>query len=73
MNYQESQKVYEQMEGFTQKIEDQDLSPEAVPGETPEEVAEQGSPTGGFLTSWKKSIQMSLHGLRFLVWKLVIR
>lgn len=42
MNYQESQKVYEQMEGFTQKIEDQDLSPEAVPGETPEEVAEQG-------------------------------
>ena len=42
LNYQESQKVYEQMEGFTQKIEDQDLSPEAVPGETPEEVAEQG-------------------------------
>ena len=32
LNYQESQKVYEQMEGFTQKIEDQDLSPEAVPG-----------------------------------------
>lgn len=30
------------MEGFTQKIEDQNLSPEAVPGETPEEVAEQG-------------------------------
>ena len=28
LNYQESQKVYEQMEGFTQKIEDQDLSPE---------------------------------------------
>ena len=42
LNYQESQKVYEQMEEFTQKIEDQDLSPEAVPGETPEEVAEQG-------------------------------
>lgn len=42
LNYQESQKVYEQMEGFTQKIEDQNLSPEAVPGETPEEVAEQG-------------------------------
>ena len=42
LNYQESQKVYEQMEGFTQKIEDQDLSPEAVPGETPGEVVEQG-------------------------------
>ena len=42
LNYQESQKVYEQMEGFTQKTEDQDLSPEAVPGETPGEVAEQG-------------------------------
>ena len=25
LNYQESQKVYEQMEGFRQKIEDQDL------------------------------------------------
>lgn len=72
LNYQESQKVYEQMEGFTQKIEDQDLSPEAVPGETPEEVAEQES-YRWILTSWKKSIQMSLHGLRFLVWKLVIR
>lgn len=72
LNYQESQKVYEQMEGFTQKIEDQDLSPEAVPGETPEEVAEQGV-LQVVLTSWKKSIQMSLHGLRFLVWKLVIR
>ena len=42
LNYQESQKVYEQMKEFTQKIENQDLSPEAVPGETPEEVAEQG-------------------------------
>lgn len=42
LNYQESQKVYEQMEEFTQKTENHDLSPEAVPGETPEEVAEQG-------------------------------
>ena len=42
LNYQESQKVYKQMEGFTQKIEDQDLSPEAVPGETTGEVVEQG-------------------------------
>ena len=84
LNYQESQKVYEQMEGFTQKIEDQDLSPEAVPGETPGEAAarEMKEETGlsfmpdsyrWILTSWKKSIQMSLHGLRFLVWKLVIR
>lgn len=39
LNYQESQKVYEQMEGFTQKIEDQDLSPEAVPGETPGDIS----------------------------------
>ena len=72
LNYQESQKVYEQMEEFTQKTENHDLSPEAVPGETPEEVAEQGFLQVD-LTSWKKSIQMSLHGLRFLVWKLVIR
>ena len=71
LNYQESQKVYKQMEGFTQKIEDQDLSPEAVPGETTGEVVEQGFLQVDF--NKLKSIQMSLHGLRFLVWKLVIR
>ena len=42
LNYRESQKVYEQMEEFTQKTENQDLSPEGGPGKTPEEVAEQG-------------------------------
>ena len=41
LNYQESKKVYEQMEEFTQKTENHDLSTESVPGETPEEVAEQ--------------------------------
>lgn len=72
LNYQESQKVYKQMEGFTQKIEDQDLSPEAVPGETTGEVVEQGFLQVDF-NKLEETIQMSLHGLRFLVWKLVIR
>ena len=30
LNYQESQIVYELMDGFTQKIEDQDLSPDGI-------------------------------------------
>ena len=42
LNYQESQKVYEQMEEFTQKIEKQELPSVEVPGEIPEENAEQG-------------------------------
>ena len=49
-------KVYEQMErGFTQKDRgSKTCHQKRFQGETPEEVAEQGSPTGGFLTSWKK-------------------
>lgn len=38
LNYQEGQKVYEQMEEFAQKIDNKDLLPEEPSQETSEEV-----------------------------------